>query len=229
MIGRTVLIVAAHPDDEILGCGGAMARHAAAGDTVHVVIVAEGATSRDDVRDVAARAVDLADLKSCATAAAAELGAQPPILLGLPDNRLDSLPLIDVIKPIEEIGRRLRPHVVYTHCAEDLNVDHRIVHQAVLTAFRPQPGESVIALYAFEVPSSTEWRFAGGASAFTPQRFVAIDAARKRAALGHYPSEMRPWPHARSLEAVEALARWRGASVGLPAAEAFMVVRETIA
>ena len=225
---RSILVVAAHPDDEILGCGGVLASHAAKGDTVHILIVAEGATSRDSRRDPDAREPELAGLKAAASCAASAIGAESPRLLGLPDNRLDSLPLLDVIKPVEAVVEAVAPEIVYTHHAGDLNVDHRIVHQAVVTACRPLPGSPVRAIYAFETVSSTEWQTSGGT--FQPQRWVDIEPFLrcKQRALEAYAAEMRPFPHARSFEAVEALARVRGASAGLEAAECFMVVRELV-
>ena len=225
---RAVLVIAAHPDDEILGCGGVLAAHAARGDTVHVLIVAEGATSRDFRRDPKGREPELTGLKAAASRAASVIGAEEPRMLGLPDNRLDTLPLLDVIKPVEAVVEAVAPDIVYTHHAGDLNVDHRIVHQAVVTACRPLPGSPVRAVYAFETVSSTEWQSAG--EAFRPQRWVDIEPylGCKLRALEAYEAEMRPFPHARSFEAVEALARWRGASAGLMAAECFMVVRELV-
>ena len=224
----SILVVAAHPDDEILGCGGVVASHVAQGDTVHVVIVAEGAASRSSRRNPEAKESELASLRSAAFSAASTIGAEAPRMLGLPDNRLDGMPLLDVIKPIESIVEAVVPEIVYTHHAGDLNVDHRIVHQAVVTACRPLPGSSVNAIYAFETVSRTEWQTAG--EVFRPQRWVDIEPflSRKLRALEPYDAEMRPFPHARSFDAVEALARARGASVGVKAAECFMVVREVV-
>lgn len=224
-----VLVVAAHPDDEVLGCGGLVARHADAGDVVHVFIVAEGATSRDLQRDPGKRAGELVALRAAAGRAAEILGAQAPRFGGLPDNRLDGLPLLDVIKIIEAVGAEIRPEIVYTHHAGDLNIDHGVVARAVATAFRPMPGAGVRAIYAFETISSTEWGMPGD-PAFRPNRFVDVSAAmvRKVKALEAYESEMRPFPHARSIAAVEALARFRGASVGLAAAEALVVIRDVV-
>jgi LmbE family N-acetylglucosaminyl deacetylase len=221
--GLKVLCVAAHPDDEVLGCGGALARHAAAGDEVHVCLVAEGLTSRAG----GAEAEALATLAATARRADALLGARDTVLLGLPDNRLDSLPRLDVIQRIETVIEAFQPEVIYTHAAHDLNVDHQIVHEAVLTACRPIPGQTVRRILCFEVPSSSEWRGAGSAPAFAPNWFVDVSAtlAAKLAALHEYAGEMRPWPHARSLEACEHLARWRGATVGVEAAEAFVLAR----
>jgi LmbE family N-acetylglucosaminyl deacetylase len=222
-----ILIVAAHPDDEVLGCGGTMARHAAAGDRVDIFIAAEGATSRDEVRNAGARAREIAALRKSAAKAATVLGARAPRFGGFPDNRMDSVPLLEVTKAIEALVAELRPRVVYTHHAGDLNVDHRVVHQAVVTACRPQPGHCVDSLLFFEVPSSTEWQTAGSAAPFVPNYFVDIAGFEKakRRALAAYAAEMRPWPHARSIEAVAARGRHRGAGVGVAAAEAFMAGR----
>ena len=224
----SILVAAAHPDDEILGCGGVLARHAAEGDRVHILIVAEGATARDSERDPRGREPELTALRAAASRAASAIGAEEPHMLGLPDNRLDSLPLLDVIKPIEAFIEAVAPEIVYTHHAGDLNVDHRIVHQATVTACRPLPGSPVRTLYAFETVSSTEWQTAG--ESFRPQRWVDIEPFLhcKMRALEAYEAEMRPFPHARSFDAVEALARWRGASAGLKAAECFVVVREVV-
>ena len=225
-----VLVVAAHPDDEVLGCGGTIAQHADAGDQVQVLIVAEGATSRQQQRDRIHAGEELSGLAQAAKMAGSILGAAGVELLDLPDNRLDSLDRLDLIKRIEESIDRHQPQVVYVHHSGDVNVDHRRLHEAVVTACRPTPGHSVRRLLSFEVASSSEWQPPGSAPAFQPNWFVDISAqwARKRKALVAYASEMRPWPHARSLEALEHLARWRGAQVGVEAAEAFCLLRQLI-
>jgi LmbE family N-acetylglucosaminyl deacetylase len=222
------MVVAAHPDDEVLGCGGTIARHADAGDQVQVLIVAEGATSRQQQRDQGQATEELSALALAAQQAGAILGAQGVELLDLPDNRLDSLARLDLIKRIEERITRHQPQVVYVHHAGDVNVDHRRLHEAVVTACRPTPGHPVRRLLSFEVASSTEWQPPGSAPAFQPNWFVDIATQwpRKREALAAYASEMRPWPHARSIEALEHLARWRGAQVGVKAAEAFCLLRQ---
>lgn len=224
---KTVLVVAAHPDDEVLGCGGTIAAHSRNGDQVHVVIVAEGLTSRNPQAAAASREASLATLALCARQAADLLGVASLRMLGLPDNRLDSLDRLDVIQRLEAEVERARPQVVYTHHAGDLNIDHRIVHEAVLTACRPQPSSQVESLLFFEVPSSTGWLPAESAPAFAPNWFVDISACveLKMKALACYGSEVRPWPHARSIKALGHLASWRGASVGLEAAEAFVLGR----
>ena len=226
-MSESILVVAAHPDDEVLGCAGTIARHADAGDQVQVLIVAEGATSRQQQRDREQVGDELSALAQAAHKAGAILGAAGVELLDLPDNRLDSLDRLDVIKQIEERINRYEPQVVYVHHAGDVNVDHRRLHEAVVTACRPTPGHVVKRLLSFEVVSSTEWQPPGSAPAFQPSWFVDISEQweRKREALVAYASEMRNWPHARSLEAVGHLARWRGAQVGVEAAEAFALMR----
>lgn len=221
-----ILVVAAHPDDEVLGCGGTIARHAATGDSVHILFLADGVTARAGEERSAAKIEARAE---AARAAARTMGAEPPRFAGLPDNRLDGVDLLDVVKLVEVAVAELRPVVVYTHHVGDLNVDHRIVHQAVVTACRPLPESCVRAVYAFETVSSTEWAYSRG-HAFHAARFVEItdQLETKKQALSCYASEMRAFPHARSIENIEALARLRGASVGVGAAEAFVVVREII-
>lgn len=217
-----VLVVAAHPDDEVLGCGGTIARHAAKGDRVRIVIVAEGLTSRGPALDCSMNA-----LHSAARRAGDILGASEVHLEGLPDNRLDSQDRLSVTQRIEAHLAAWEPTVVYTHHVGDVNIDHQVVHHAVVTACRPQPGRSVETLLFFEVPSSTEWQTAGSGAPFQPNWFVDISESNslKLKALEVYSGEVRAWPHPRSLEGVEALARWRGANVGVKAAEAFMLGR----
>ena len=215
-----VMVIAAHPDDEVLGVGGTVLRHTRQGDSVDVVIVGDGATARgsDDKA--------LAALHGCATEVAALLGTSPPIMLRFPDNRLDSVDLLDVVQAIEALIEEHRPEVLYTHSSGDLNVDHRIVHEAVRTASRPLPESTVQTIYAFETVSSTEW----GAIPFAPNHFVDIGHVLedKLRALACHETEMRPAPHARSLLSVESLARVRGSSVGVAAAEAFEVVMQVL-
>jgi N-acetylglucosamine malate deacetylase 1 len=224
----TVLVVAAHPDDEALGCGGTIARHVAAGDRVHVQFMSDGVASRADENE--ANSADKLRRREEALAAAQVLGLALPRFADFPDNRLDTVPLLELVKCVEETVEDLAPNVVYTHHGGDLNVDHRLVHDAVLTACRPLPGRKVRAIYAFEVLSSTEWASPAASRGFQPNRFVEITAEMetKLTALACYGSEMRPPPHARSLEAVKAMATLRGASAGVPKAEAFAVLREVL-
>lgn len=225
--GKRILVVAAHPDDEVLGCGGTIARHVDAGDEVRIVIVAEGATSRQLQRSRSQVANELSELKKAAQTACSILGGTSIEHLNLPDNRLDSLDRLDLIKHTERLIRKHKPEIVYTHHAGDVNIDHRRLHEAVITACRPTPGQTVRRILSFEVASSTEWQPPGSGSAFQPNWFVNITAQwpRKQQALEAYFSEMREWPHARSIRAVKHLAQWRGAQAGVESAECFMLLR----
>ena len=225
-----VLVIAAHPDDEVLGCGATIARHCQQGDIVRVLILAEGATSRSDNRNVDQWQVELSTLAQAAHKAGEILGTETVKLHGFPDNRMDSCDLLDIVKLIEAAIQEFRHELVYTHHVGDVNIDHRLIHEAVVVACRPQPGHPVKTLLFFEVVSSTEWQPSGSAPAFIPTWFVDIadTLTVKLEALAVYESELRPWPHPRSLEAVENLARWRGASVGIKAAEAFMLGRSLL-
>ena len=230
MTNDRVLIVAAHPDDEVLGCGGVAARHVAEGDAVAMFIVAEGATSRDKERDPVRRASEIEALRQAARSSAQALGVTDVRFAGLPDNRLDSIDLLDLVKIVESAVTDFDPSVVYTHHGSDLNIDHRLLHQAVCTACRPLPDSNVRAIYAFETASSTEFGTRGTGPAFEPVHFVDITDywPAKELALHEYESEMRAYPHARSIEAVKALGKWRGASAGLQVAEAFEVIWEVV-
>lgn len=216
-----VLVVAAHADDEVLGCGGTLARHVAENDSVHVLYLADGVTSRGGDADAQLRRLR-ASKRACSV-----LGVSEISYLGLPDNRLDSLPLLDVVQPLEALLARIQPRIIYTHHWGDLNVDHQVAQQAVLTACRPVPGQSVREILAFEVVSSSEWGNPG-LLPFLPNHFVDISTYQmtKQAALDCYAEEMRPAPHSRCAPHVAALALHRGHSVGVEAAEAFMVLRQ---
>jgi LmbE family N-acetylglucosaminyl deacetylase len=214
-----VLVVVAHPDDEVFVCGGAMARHAARGDHVHTLFLADGETARLDRFTPGALADRRAARRQAAMQAAAALGTEEPRFLDLPDNRLDGEMLLDIIKQIEAVIREVVPETVFTHHHGDLNSDHRIAHRAALTACR---------IFAGEALSSTEWATEGTGGVFAPTTFVDIASTldTKLKALAAYSSELRPFPHLRSLDTVRHLACLRGATVGLEAAEAFVLVRE---
>ena len=222
-----ILVVAAHPDDEVLGCGGAIAKHTQNGDQVHILILAEGATSRNPNRDRQLFASELSTLETAAHQASKILGVDSLFLYDFPDNRMDSCDLLDIIKVIEQAIDQYQPQIVYTHHAGDVNIDHQLIHRATVTACRPIPNQSVQTLLFFEIPSSTEWQTSGSALPFIPNWFVDISETLecKLKALEIYESEMRPYPHPRSLEAVEYLAHWRGATIGVKAAEAFILGR----
>ncbi len=224
-----VLVVAAHPDDEVLGCAGTMARLARDGNLVEVVILGEGITSRYAEVGEVARA-ELAALHGTTQAVARLLGAQGVVLHALPDNRFDTVPLLSVVRLVEEAVARVEPEVVYTHHGGDLNVDHAITHRAVLTATRPMSTQPVREVYAFEVCSATEWAFGRFESPFCPNTFVDISATleTKLEALRLYQHELRDFPHPRSIDTLTALAQYRGSTAGMRAAEAFELVRRLV-
>ena len=218
------LVVAAHPDDEVLGCGGTMAALAAAGCAVKVAFVADGVGARGTAMQ------GLDERRGAAYDACRRLGAEIVHVGSFPDNRLDTVALLDIVQMVEGVVAQHSPALVLTHHPGDLNVDHRRVAAAVLTACRPVAGHPVSTILSFEVSSSTEWNHPGAQPAFVPDLFVDISATLdvKLDALRCYGSEMRPSPHPRSFEAVEHLARWRGAVVGAQAAEAFKVLRMVV-
>jgi LmbE family N-acetylglucosaminyl deacetylase len=219
-----VLTVAAHPDDETLGAGGTMAWHAARGDTVWACVLTDGVTSRHDRVELQAE---------CARRACDTLGVERLVLVGLPDQRLDTLSLLDVITPIEQCIDELRPDVVLTHFAGDVNEDHRLVARATMVATRPVAGSSVRRVCAFEVPSSTDWAPPIPGSVFTPNLYVDISdtldtkLTAMKAYADTFHSEVRPYPHPRSMEALTAYAQRHGVASGLLAAEPFMLLRES--
>ena len=222
--GHRIAAIVAHADDEVLGCGGTLRRHADAGDEVWTIILADGETSRDQGEAGGA----VAGREMAARAAAAALGVRHVEFHRFPDNRLDTKARLDIAKAVEKEIGNIQPDIVYTHHAGDLNVDHRRVHEAVVIACRPVPGHPVRRLLFFETASSTEWQTADLGHPFVPNWFVDVSAVLdiKMSALKSYDAEMRPWPHPRSYQGVEHLARWRGATVGCMAAEAFMLGRE---
>jgi LmbE family N-acetylglucosaminyl deacetylase len=218
---KTILIIAAHPDDEVLGCGGTIIRHVDSGDEVNVLFMSDGVTSRNK------NELQHKNRNNSALVACSILGTQEPIFLNFPDNKMDSLALLDVVQTVEKIINELKPETIYTHHSGDLNIDHRITHQAVMTACRPQPNFSVKEIYSFEVLSSTEWQ-TQDTSPFLPNYFIDITSfiENKRRALNAYVSEMYSEPHSRSIENILRLNAVRGNSVGLDYAEAFMVLRK---
>jgi LmbE family N-acetylglucosaminyl deacetylase len=221
-----VLVVAAHPDDEILGCGATAARLVSEGHDVYFAILGEGITSRHETRD-AVDAGQISRLQQHARAASHKVGVKELLLHKLPDNRLDAVPLLEVVKLVEDLVAKLRPEVIYTHHAGDLNIDHGVIHRAVLTATRPVAGQPVREVYAFEVPSSTEWAFQQVGPVFRPNVFVDVSHTIeiKIAAMACYETETRDFPHPRSPEALRAIAARWGSVAGCAAAEAFELIR----
>jgi len=221
-----ILIIVSHPDDEVLGCGATIARLTKEGHKVYISIFGEGITSRYQLREGADYPA-VKTLHSCSRQVAKKLGASDVLFYNLPDNRFDTLPLLDIVKIVEEMIERLRPTVIYTHHIGDLNIDHSILSRAVLTATRPVRGCPVRDIYAFEVASSTEWAFGQLQPIFRPNIFVDIydTLETKIEAMSIYESEKRSFPHPRSSDALRASARRWGSMVGVKAAEAFELIR----
>ncbi len=215
-----VLVVAAHPDDELLGPGGTILRHLAGGDEVSILVACTGTNLRYEAPE-ADRLTSIAREVATGMGATIEFG-------GLPDQGLDLRSLTEVAAVIEARIAAVDPEILYVHHWGDINRDHRILCEATLVAARPYAAPGVRAIRCFETPSSTEWGSAAGLPPFTPNLFVDIDAvlAAKLEAFAAYESEVRPWPHPRSLRALEARARHWGSVSGSEAAEAFVVARE---
>jgi N-acetylglucosamine malate deacetylase 1 len=215
-----VLIVAAHPDDEVLGLGGTVIRHVAAGDPVTVYIACAGTNIRYAEPEAAAL-YDTARRVGALVGSAVRLGE-------LPDQRLDTLPITRVIAALEAEIEETDPELVYVHHWGDINRDHRILSEALITACRPYAAPRVRTIRCFETPSSTEWGPPSGLAPFVPNLFVDIAGTLKAKleAFAVYESEVRESPHPRSLGSLEARARAWGATSGLAAAEPFVVVRD---
>ena len=221
----TALVVAAHPDDEVLGCGATVA---GLSDTLDVFtgILGEGISSRYPTRE-AAPGEALGGLKDDAKAAARILGVSDVFFGELPDNRFDTVALLEIVKVVEAWVERFKPEVVYTHHPGDLNIDHAITFRAVLTATRPMVDCPVREIYAFETLSSTEWAFQYFTPVFRPNTFVDVTDTHelKVKALEAYRGEIRAFPHPRSPEALKATAQRWGSVIGAEYAEAFELVR----
>jgi LmbE family N-acetylglucosaminyl deacetylase len=215
-----ILVIATHPDDEVLGCGGVIARHASEGDEVHVLVVTRGAEdlySKDEIETTRK------EMKQ----AHAILGVKGVTFLDFPAPKLDSVPHHQIVDAISKVINTIKPYAVFLPHRGDIHSDHRAVYHATLVAARPINNSSIKNLLCYETLSETEWAPPVGDEAFIPTVFVNISSflEKKLAALSCYQSQMKAPPHPRSLKAVEALAHLRGSTVSLDAAEAFMLVR----
>lgn len=226
---KRIMVVVAHPDDELLGLGATMHRLIHEGDcTVHVVILGEGITSRSDERDAAAWAEELRVHRENIHAARQQIGYQSVSIHDFPDNRFDTVALLDLVKTVEREKAAFRPSVIFTHHGGDVNIDHQRTFEAVITACRPMADEGVQTIITFETPSGTEWRAPTDPRHFLPNLFFAVsggDVDAKIAGMESYRYERRPYPHPRSPEALRIQAQRWGVSVGKEYAEAFVLVR----
>jgi LmbE family N-acetylglucosaminyl deacetylase len=222
---KRILVISAHPDDEVLGCGGTITKYAKAGYPVYSLILGEGITSRYKDRKEADRTL-IEKLRQQALKVAKVLGIKKTLFFNLPDNRFDTIALLDIIKIVEDIKKKIRPHIVFTHSSSDLNIDHQIVYKAVMTAFRPEAKGTVDEIYSFEIPSSTGWLFSKK-NLYAPNFYENIEdfIDTKIKALSCYKGELREWPHPRSIEGIKTFAKKRGLESGLKYAEAFEFIR----
>ncbi|MDO8499642.1 MAG: PIG-L family deacetylase [bacterium] len=224
MKNQTILVVAAHPDDELLGAGGTLIKHALAGDSVYCLILGEGVRSRSG-----AESAELKKLRADAVEAGCVIGFKEIFFEGIPDNAFDTVSLLSITKVIEKYLEQVKPDIIYTHFENDLNIDHRLAFQAVMTAARPCNADCPAEIYTFETLSSTEWQSKLG-QVFRPNHYVNVEQTldKKITAMRCYKDEIRSYPHSRSAEGIKILAEYRGLESGLKAAEAFCLVRKII-
>lgn len=220
---KKILVIVAHPDDETLGPGGTIARHTSEGDTIYGISMTDGISARG-----------LKNKKKSQIRFKASINAAKHIGLNwikkarFPDNSMDKIPLLEIIKVIEEVKLKIKPTLIYTHSSADLNIDHRIVSEATLSAFRPQTNELWEEIRAFETPSATDYGHKSITGNFYPNLYVDITNTWniKLKALNEYKIEMRGAPHSRSIDGLKNLAEYRGNQVGLKFAEAFEILRK---
>jgi LmbE family N-acetylglucosaminyl deacetylase len=213
-----ILVVAPHGLDEVLGCGGTIARCVAAGSTAHLLILNGDGQGHDAARRAATQEV------------AQKLGIASLTFGGFPENRSDTVPISELIAAIEALIREYEPTSIYVSHGGNLNIDHQNAYRAAVTAARPVPRSTVRAIYSYEIQSSTDWAPQDAASSFHPNEFVEISdqLELKLECLAVYRSDMRDRPHARSIHSARVLAERRGATVGVAAAEAFRLLRRVV-
>lgn len=224
---KNILIIAAHPDDEILGCGATIAKLSREGYIVSTLILGEGITSRDISRNSKLREKEILDLKNQIKDSNKLIGVTNVITFDFPDNRFDSINLLDIVKVIEDTIEKTKPEIIFTHYEKDLNIDHQITYKAVITATRPIYGSIVKSIYSFEILSSTEWGFP---LSFYPDTFFDVETtiSLKKEAMKLYKSELREYPHPRSIDGIELNSKYWGMRVGLKYVEAFKLIRQIL-
>ncbi len=226
---KKVLVVVAHPDDELLGLGGTLNKLVTQyNSTIKVVILGEGITSRSDERNPEKWENELKKHRSNIKSAQQTIGYQELSIHQLADNRFDSVDLLDIVKIVEKEKKEFSPDYIFTHHGGDLNIDHQRTFEAVITATRPMENENVKGIFTFETPSGTEWRASSDPKHFIPNVFISIsesNLASKIKGMEFYDFEKRPFPHPRSPEALKIVAQRYGIQVGVNYAEAFMIIR----
>ena len=225
---QKVLVVVAHPDDEILGMGGSIAKLSAQGKEVHVLIVTDGSSaqyrnSADLQKIIDAKKLETKNACDCVGVKSIHYG-------GLPDMRLDVTPHIQVNQAIEKVIDEIQPDAVFTHFYGDVNLDHQCVFKSVMVAVRPVADQVVKEVYCFNVPSSTEWNVFNASTMFMPNVVVDIAdfAEKKYAALAEYKTELREYPHPRSIEHIRKQDEAEGLKAGLLSGESFMLIRKVV-
>ncbi|MEK6780156.1 MAG: PIG-L deacetylase family protein [Bacteroidota bacterium] len=226
---KRIMLVVAHPDDELLGPGGTMHRLAAEHQcTIRAIILGEGITSRSDKRDRKHWKDTLTKHKENIENARKLIGYESVGIFDFPDNRFDSVDLLDIVKTVENEKAAFAPEIIFTHHGGDLNIDHRYTFEAVMTACRPLPNEKVKTIITFETPSGTEWQASNDPRHFAPNLFFEIgeeDLRAKIQGMQCYEFERREFPHPRSPQALQILAQRWGIAIGTVYAEAFMLIR----
>ncbi len=221
-----ILVIAAHPDDEVLGVGGTIAKHSADGDIVHLLIVTDGSTSQykgdPNLKKI------ISEKKNETQKCAEILGISTIDYGSLPDMKLDTISHVDINSCIENTIKKYKPEIVYSHFYGDINKDHRCVSESTLVAVRPVVGQCVKKVYLYRTPSSTEWNVKNASNYFSANRYVDISGFVdiKNRAIRCYTTELREFPHPRSLEAIKIIDKAAGTEIGVSAAEEFVIVRE---
>jgi LmbE family N-acetylglucosaminyl deacetylase len=221
-LSKNILIIASHPDDEVLGCFGTVEKLIKDGYKAYTLILGEGKTSRDDKRDVENHKDEISELRKEILQANKTIGIEKVFIEDFPDNRFDTVDLLDIVKVISKVVDDVRPEIIFTHFENDLNIDHRITYNAVLTATRPMKNCPVKEIYSFEILSSTEWNYP---LTFSPDSFFEIEIEKKQKAMSIYQSELREFPHPRSIDGIELNAKYWGMRVGRKYIEAFKTIR----
>ncbi len=226
---KKIMLVVAHPDDELLGLGATMNKLITEyGAIIHVVILGEGITSRANVRNQQQWEGELATHKQNILDAQKCIGYQSVSIYDFADNRFDSVALLDIVKVIENEKNNFNPQVIFTHHGGDLNIDHQRTFEAVVTATRPMEHENVTTLITFETPSGTEWRASSDPKHFIPNMFISVSEKNidtKIKGMESYEFEKRNYPHPRSPEALKIQAQRWGIAIGKNYAEAFCLIR----
>lgn len=223
---KKVLVIAAHPDDEVLGMGGTIAKQVKDGNTVDILIVTDGSSSQYRDSDHLAEIIEAKkkETRNCADI----LGVRDIYYGELPDMKLDTTPHIRINQIIEDVIDKVQPDIVFTHFWGDVNRDHQEVYKSTLVTVRPVMGQVVKELYCYRVPSSTEWTPNKADTMFMPNYFVDIEqfAEQKYKAFACYSTELRDYPHPRSVQYLRENDKVVGLRVGMLAAEEFVMLRK---